>query len=127
MSAIRFAKIESPGSNCRMTIWIDAQLSPAIDVWIEDNFGVKAFALRDLGLRDAEDEEIFLAAKCADVVVMTKGSDFLLLLDKLGSPPKIVWLTCGNTSNANLKIILSKTLQTAIDMLGKGEELVEIS
>ncbi|CAN5856439.1 hypothetical protein BH20ACI4_BH20ACI4_24240 [soil metagenome] len=43
-----------------MEIWVDAQLSPAIVFWIENNFSVKAVALRDLGLRDAEDEEIFL-------------------------------------------------------------------
>ena len=110
-----------------MTIWIDAQLSPAIAVWIENNFNVKAFALRDLGLRDAEDEEIFIEAKKADAIVMTKDSDFISLLDRFGSPPKIIWLTCGNTSNSNLKIILSKTLQTAIELLDNGEEIVEIS
>lgn len=110
-----------------MTIWVDAQLSPAIVLWIENNFDVKAFALRDLGLRDAEDEEIFLEAKKANAIVITKDSDFLLLLDRFGSPPKIIWLTCGNTSNANLKIILSKTLRNAIDLLNSGEEIVEIS
>jgi predicted nuclease of predicted toxin-antitoxin system len=110
-----------------MTIWIDAQLSPAIAVWIENNFDAKAFALRELGLRDAEDEEIFVEAKKANAVVMTKDSDFVLLLDRFGSPPKIIWLTCGNTSNANLKIILSKTLQDAIDLLNNGEEIVEIN
>ena len=68
-----------------MTIWIDAQLSPAIAFWIEDNFNVKAFALRDLGLRDAEDEEIFLEAKKASAVVITKDSDFLLLLDRFAA------------------------------------------
>ncbi len=46
-----------------MIIWIDAQLSPAIAIWIENNFGIKAFALRDINLRDAEDEEIFRQAK----------------------------------------------------------------
>ena len=110
-----------------MTIWIDAQFSPAIAVWIESNFNAKAFALRDLGLRDAEDKEIFLAARKANAVVMTKDSDFVSLLDRLDSPPKIIWLTCGNTSNANLKIILSKTLQSAIDLLNTDEEIVEIS
>lgn len=34
------------------TIWIDAHLSPAIAVWITSTFGIKAVALRDLGLRD---------------------------------------------------------------------------
>lgn len=109
-----------------MTIWIDAQLSPTISIWNESNFNVKAFALRDLGLRDAEDEEIFLEAQKADAIVMTKDSDFVSLLDRFGSPPKIIWLTCGNTSNSNLKIILSKTLQTAIELLDNGEQIVEI-
>lgn len=109
-----------------MMIWVDAQLSPAIAVWIENNFNVKAIALRDLGLRDAEDEEIFREAKNANAVVMTKDGDFVSLLDRFSSPPKIIWLTCGNTSNANLKIILLKTLQSAIDLLEGAEEIVEI-
>jgi predicted nuclease of predicted toxin-antitoxin system len=109
-----------------MTIWVDAQLSPAIASWIENNFNVKAVALRDLGLRDAEDVETFREAKNANAVVMTKDSDFVSLLDRFNPPPKIIWLTCGNTSNANLKIILSKTLQSGIDLLNGGEEIVEI-
>lgn len=109
-----------------MTIWIDAQLSPAISVWIGDNFDVQAFAVRDLNLRDSEDEEIFLAAKQTDVVVMTKDKDFVSLFERLGSPPKIIWLTCGNTSNARLKEILTATLNDAIELLQNGEEIVEI-
>lgn len=46
-----------------MTIWVDAHLSPAIATWITATFGMTAFALRDLGLRDAEDAEIFEPAK----------------------------------------------------------------
>lgn len=110
-----------------MTIWIDAQLSPAIAFWIESNFDVQAIALRDLGLRDAEDAEIFDAAKKANVVVITKDSDFISLLERFDAPPKIIWLTCGNTSNVNLKTILSKTLRDAIDLLEGGEKIVEIS
>jgi predicted nuclease of predicted toxin-antitoxin system len=110
-----------------MTIWIDAQLSPAIAVWINQNFAVNAIAVRDLGLRDAEDDEIFLAAKKANAIVMTKDSDFLFLLDRFGVPPQIIWLTCGNTSNARLKEILTLTLENAIQFLENGEEIVEIN
>ncbi|MEJ7700007.1 MAG: DUF5615 family PIN-like protein [Pyrinomonadaceae bacterium] len=106
---------------------MDAQLSPAIAFWIEENFDVQAFALRDLGLRDAEDIEIFDAAKKAKAIVMTKDSDFVSLLERLDSPPKIIWLTCGNTSNANLRHILSNTLQDAFEFLESGEKIVEIS
>ena len=110
-----------------MIIWIDAQLSPAIASWIRQNFTVDAVALRDIGLRDAEDEEIFIAAKNAGVVVMTKDSDFLDLLDRHGPPPQVLWLTCGNTSNAHLKQILSATLPEAITLLETGERLIEVS
>jgi predicted nuclease of predicted toxin-antitoxin system len=109
------------------TIWIDAHLSPAIATWITDTFGVTALALRDLGLRDAEDLEIFEAAKAQRVIFMTKDSDFVDLVDRLGAPPQIIWLTCGNTSNARLREILSSVLLEALELLRSGEKLVEIS
>ena len=71
-----------------MTIWIDAQMSPAIAAWVNSNFAVSAVAIRDLGLRDAKDKEIFHAAKRENVVVMTKDSDFVSLLDRFGAPLK---------------------------------------
>ncbi|MBE9193420.1 DUF5615 family PIN-like protein [Gloeocapsopsis crepidinum LEGE 06123] len=110
-----------------MTIWIDAQLSPAIATWITNTFGVLAVALRDLGLRDAEDCEIFEAAKAQKAILMTKDSDFVDLVYRLGTPPQIIWLTCGNTSNARLCEILSLTLPKALELLETGEMLVEIS
>jgi predicted nuclease of predicted toxin-antitoxin system len=110
-----------------MKIWVDAHLSPAIATWISSTFGVTALALRDIGLRDAEDPEIFEAAKAQGVIFMTKDSDFVDLVDRLGSPPQIIWLTCGNTSNARLQEILSVTLLEALELLRSGEALVEIS
>jgi predicted nuclease of predicted toxin-antitoxin system len=110
-----------------MTIWVDAQLPPAIATWITNTLGVTAVALRDMGLRDAEDQEIFEAAKAQGVIVMTKDRDFVDLVDRLGSPPQIIWLTCGNTSNTRLREILSATLREALELLRAGETLVEIS
>lgn len=45
-----------------MIIWIDAQLSPAIARWVRKEFQIDAVAVRDIGLRDAKDQEIFAAA-----------------------------------------------------------------
>ncbi len=73
-----------------MTIWVDAHLSPAIATWITSTFGITALALRDIGLRDAEDPEIFEAAKAQGVILMTKDSDFVDLVDRLGAPPQII-------------------------------------
>ena len=110
-----------------MTIWLDAQLSPAIAAWITGQYSVPAVALRDLGLRDATDREIFFAARASDAIVMTKDSDFVRLLEVNGSPPKVIWLTCGNTSNARLKEILADTFEKALELLQSGEHLVEIN
>jgi len=110
-----------------MTIWVDAHLSPAIATWISNTFELEAVALRDLGLRDAEDREIFAAAKAQEAILMTKDRDFVDLVERLSSPPQIIWLTCGNTSNARLREILSKTLPRALELFTAGETLVEIS
>ncbi|MEM9449222.1 MAG: DUF5615 family PIN-like protein [Cyanobacteria bacterium P01_E01_bin.6] len=109
------------------SIWVDAHLSPAIATWITNNFEVTAVALRDLGLRDAEDPEIFEAEKSQDVIFLTKDRDFVDLVDRLGTPPQIIWLTCGNTSNARLREILASVLPTALEILRSGEPLVEVS
>lgn len=109
-----------------MTIWVDAHLSPRIARWISANFPVTAQPLREIGLRDADDDAIFAAARAAGVNVLTKDDDFIRLLEQHGSPPKILWLTCGNTSDAALQQILGRHLSTALSLLEGGEDLVEI-
>lgn len=83
--------------------------------------------MRELGFHKAKDPPIFQAARDAEAVVMTKDSDFLVLLDRFGPPPQILWITCGNTSNARLKEVLKTSLPRAVDLLLQGERLVEIS
>ena len=109
-----------------MKIWLDAQLSPRLAGWLTEAFDVDALAVRDVGLRAAGDEEIFLAARNSADIVITKDSDFVELLDRHGSPPKIIWLTCGNTSEAQLRQILTTNFREALRLLNSGDELVEI-
>jgi predicted nuclease of predicted toxin-antitoxin system len=111
----------------RGILWIDAELSPALASWISDTFGVAAHAIRDLGLREAKDLAIFLATRKAGPVVMSKDSDFVLLLERFGPPPQILWVMCGNTSNARLRDVLRKGFPEARARLEQGEPLVEIS
>ncbi|WP_374759700.1 DUF5615 family PIN-like protein [Dyadobacter chenhuakuii] len=42
------------------------------------------------------------------------------------SPPKVIWLTCGSTSKARLKEILSEKLAQALTLL-QQTDLVEIT
>jgi predicted nuclease of predicted toxin-antitoxin system len=110
-----------------LTFWIDAQPSPYLARWLTSEFGIEAKPVRELGLRDARDRDIFLAARDAGAVVMTKDRDFVLLQEQLSAPPQILWITLGNTSNAYLKNASSKTFPPAQELLLRGEPLVEIS
>ncbi len=110
-----------------MKIWIDAQLPPTLANWLTETFDLEAEALRDLELRDARDIEIFAAARAENAVIMTKDSDFIDLVCRLGTPPQILWLTCGNVTNRSLRQLLGATLPDALEQLRQGEMIVEIS
>ena len=108
-------------------IWVDARISPAVAKWITDEFGEPAQSVRDLGLRNAKDKDIFAAARQAHAIVMSRDVDFVEMVDQLGPPPAVIWITCGNTSNAALCVLLKGTLPRAIELIARGDTLVEIS
>ena len=110
-----------------MKFWIDVQLSPALAPWLNDTFGVQAFSLEWLGLQEASDRSIFSEAREANAVVITKDQDFVHLLNQLGPPPQVVWVTCGNTSNAQMREILQQNFQKVFSLLQSGESLIEIT
>lgn len=110
-----------------MKVWLDVHLSPAIAAWLSEKFGVEGVCVRDLRMSTAEDEDIFLAARRAGAVVMTKDRDVVTILERLGPPPSVVWITCGNTSNARMREILAASWPMAVSLLEQGEALVEIT
>jgi predicted nuclease of predicted toxin-antitoxin system len=107
-------------------IWLDAHLSPRIAGWIRENLCCESIALRDLGLRDADDTDIFARAKEEDVIILTKDKDFAEMVIRFGSPPRVIWLRSGNTSELRLKELLTTHLPKALEFLEAGESLVEI-
>lgn len=109
-----------------MRIWVDAQFSPALARWLSQSLKVEATALKDLGLRDEEDSKIFFAARTAGTIVLTKDRDFVDLVRMHGAPPQVVWVTCGNTSNAHLQKILGDAWPATRELLSANERLVEI-
>jgi predicted nuclease of predicted toxin-antitoxin system len=107
-------------------LWLDAQLSPRLARWLSERLRLAAVCVREVDLRDAEDEEIFFAARKADAVVMTKDHDFVLLLDQHGPPPRVLLVTAGNTSDSSMCALLELVLDDALRLLAEGEPLVEI-
>jgi predicted nuclease of predicted toxin-antitoxin system len=110
-----------------MKLWLDAQISPSLAVWIVNRFQLEAQSVRDLKLLTATDEEIFIAARRERAIIISKDFDFVRLVEQRGPPPQLIWLTCGNTSNTNLRRILESTLENAIQILISGDDIVEIA
>lgn len=109
-----------------MTIWLDNHLSPALARWISEEFGEPCVQVRDLGLARAADNAIFLAARFAASAFVTKDRDFAELVARLGTPPGIILLSCGNTSTAYVRDVLGSRLGQALTLIRAGEPLVEI-
>ena len=110
-----------------MKFWIDAQLPPKLASWLKVTFQVDAKSVKELGLRDAEDIEIFNVARNQGAIIITKDSDFIELVTRNGTPPQILWVTCGNVTNRNLQRIFEKAFPEALHLLQEGEMIVEIS
>ena len=109
-----------------MKFWVDAQLPPLLAAWLSAQFNVEALSLRTLGLRDATDAAIFLAAQQQGIVIISKDSDFVELLSRYGPPPQLIWVTCGNLTNRQLQIVFNKTFAESLELLAAGQVMVEI-
>ena len=109
-----------------MIFWLDAQLPPDLASWLARVFQVEARSLQDLGLRDAEDQVVFEQARAAAAVLISKDSDFVELVSRHGPPPHLLWVTCGNVTNARLREVFTAVFGPACALLREGRAIVEI-
>ncbi|MBI2949234.1 MAG: DUF5615 family PIN-like protein [Verrucomicrobia bacterium] len=110
-----------------MTLWVDAQMPPRVARWLREKFPVEAFAIRELGLRNAPNVQILESVHDQPIVVMTKDPDLVELVKQRGAPPQILWMTCEGATEQDLREILSNHFSTALSLLESGEPIVEIS
>jgi predicted nuclease of predicted toxin-antitoxin system len=110
-----------------MIFWVDAQLPPNLADWLRWTFKVEAYALRELGLRDADDLEIFKRAQQEGIVLISKDSDFVELLLRQQPPPQLLWVTCGNTTNQRLQELFDEVFPHALQLLVEGHVVVELA
>jgi len=67
--------------------------------------------VRLLGMERADDKIIWDHARQQGFTIVTQDSDFHELSVLYGSPPKVVWLKCGNSSKDTVHRILSDNFQ----------------
>jgi predicted nuclease of predicted toxin-antitoxin system len=108
-------------------VWVDAQLPPALAQWLRTTQGIDAWHVAAVDQLAADDPAIFAAARAGRAaIVVTKDDDFVELVERLGPPPQIVWVTCGNMKNAELRAIVLEAWPRVAELLASGEPLVEL-
>ena len=60
------------------------------------------------------------------MILLSKDSDFLQLLDQWGPPPQVVYLRIGNSTNAFLRSYFSAKWPEVKAFLDQGVALVEV-
>lgn len=108
-------------------VWIDMQLPPALAEWWTQQFGMSAVHFATLGFERTPDEVAFESARQQNAIIVTKDVDFATLVQRLGAPPRVIWLRCGNTSVAALKLQLEQVIPSALQLIESGESLIEIA
>jgi predicted nuclease of predicted toxin-antitoxin system len=67
----------------------------------------EAKQVKDLGLENKSDKEIWKFAKDNNYAIVTFDGDFYELSNYFGHPPKIIWLRTGNRSTNTLISMLT--------------------
>ena len=82
--------------------------------------------MQDIGLREADDADVFAALRHEGEVVFTKDEDFIDIVTRLGPPPQVLWLRVGNCGNDDLRSFLGIGLPGALEALRRGDPVVEL-
>ncbi|MDO8316658.1 MAG: DUF5615 family PIN-like protein [Flavobacterium sp.] len=103
-----------------MSLLFDQNISFRIISKIEANFP-EAKQVRQLGIENYSDIEIWKYAKENKFTIVTFDADFFDLSNLKGHPPKIIWLRFGNTRTDFLAHILNTKNAIIKDFINSAE------
>jgi len=90
-----------------MKLLFDQNLPPQITQKLADIFP-NSIHIRNVGMRDATDTEIWNYAKQNGFTIVSKDADFQQRSLLYGHPPKFVWLRVGNCPVKTVEELLRK-------------------
>ena len=89
-----------------MKLLFDQNISFRIISKLRDVFP-EAKQVRELGLENSTDREIWEYAKRKDYSIVTFDADFYDMSNLYGHPPRIIWLRTGNRKTSDLAKLLT--------------------
>ncbi len=109
-----------------MSLLVDNQLPVALARHL-GAYGWECIHVRDVGLDQASDQDIWEYAKARSLTIVTKDEDFQGFANRQGSvPPQVVWVRLGNCRKGALLEAFSRILPSLKELLAAGDAVVEI-
>src|SRR5260370_38781332 len=94
-----------------MKLLFDQNLSFKLCAQLSDLFPNSGHA-RLLGMAEADDRALWQFAGANGYTLVTLDADFAELAALRGSPPKVIWLRCGNQATATIARLLREHHET---------------
>lgn len=108
-----------------MKFVVDAHLSWRLVDWLISR-GHEAVHVREIGLRHAEDNPIWLDALARNAIIVTKDADFAHWAATRRPAPQIVWLRTGNLKRSAQLEHLGLVWLDVLTRLSTGGVVIEI-
>lgn len=108
-----------------MRFVVDAQLPPSLAVVLQRE-GYDVVAVRDIGLRESRDSEIWAHCVRTAQVIVSNDDDFARRVRDTVTGPSVVWLRVGNSSKRALEAWFVPLLPAVVEQLTAGERLIEV-
>lgn len=113
-----------------MKLLFDQNISHRILNHIQDILP-EAKQLRDIGLENNSDKQIWEYAKKSDFIIVTFDGDFYDFSLLWGHPPKIIWIRTYNQTTKNVEEILRKYIDKIQDFKNDNDlaclEIINVS
>lgn len=94
-----------------MKLLFDENLSHRLVKLLADLFPYSVH-VRDIGLKAADDIEVWNYAKANDFMIVSKDSDMHDRSFLFGYPPKVIWVRLGNCSTSDVERLLRREFET---------------
>jgi len=104
---------------------VDAQLPPALAVWLRDQGHDAVHAMNSVGV-DAPDSAIWDLARLDERIIVTKDRDFAIWAASRQAGPRVVWLRIGNATTRSLMAWLEPRWPIIQERLIENTHLVEV-
>ena len=88
-----------------MKLLFDENLSDRLAQLLQDLY-TGSDHVRNVGLKEAPDTEVWAFAKTHGFTIVSKDSDFHQRSLVLGHPPKVIWVKLGNCSTRSVERLL---------------------